>query len=99
MLRFSMADEVLEERAARKQAGRHELQQEGQQEGGGQREPYGAQRVQYQELGLQPGDHGRHTQRPRSGGRQRGAAETPAHANRTRGYPGGTSVTQRGAET
>lgn len=41
-LGFPIADQVLEERAAGEPARRHELQQQGQQESGGQREPHNA---------------------------------------------------------
>lgn len=65
-LGFPIADQVLEERAAGDQAGRHELQHQGQQEGGGQREPQSAQRVQRGELDPRPGSHSPRVGLPRS---------------------------------
>lgn len=56
---FPVADQVLEERAAGEQARRHELQQQGQQESGGQREPHHAKGVQHPERRPSPGSHGR----------------------------------------
>lgn len=57
-LGLSVADEVLEERAARQQPGRRQLQEQREQEGGGQRQPQRAQRVQRRERGPRPASHG-----------------------------------------
>lgn len=57
-LGLPVADEVLEERTARQQSGGRQLQEQCEQEGGGQRQPQRAQRVQHRELDPCPVSHG-----------------------------------------
>lgn len=57
-LGLPVADEVLEERTARQQPGGRQLQEQCEQEGGGQRQPQRAQRVQRRELDTGPVSHG-----------------------------------------
>lgn len=95
-LGFPIADQVLEECGAREQAGRHKLQQQGEQEDSGQREPQSSQRGQRRELGPLPGTHGPRARLPHS----RSPLSEPAQEQQPRGArpacPGATSVTRRG---
>lgn len=96
-LGLPVADQVLEERAAGQQARRQELQQQGQQESGGQGEPHDAQGAQRPQRRRSPGSHGRAASALPGPRLQRAQARPLARRRRPRA--GGTWVTRREAGT